>query len=244
MKRLLVLFLIIASVSAQSQESVLLRLNYNKGDNYIINMKISQEMGTIMTNDMNFEMSQKITEINEDIYDSELKIQKISMKVSQGGVNIDYDSTTKEEDLDASGKIMKTQMDPMLNALIKVKSNSLGEEIETKVEPSVKGLEEMSNQSSSVVYPKEAVSVGSSWNATKTEKGMDFKFTYTVKSITSKLVTLDISGTVGGLAEGTISGKMNIDKNTGVPNSSKIDMDMTVSGQKLTTNLLATMKKI
>ncbi|WP_159950546.1 DUF6263 family protein [Polaribacter septentrionalilitoris] len=245
MKKLLVLFLVTVSfaVQSQDQESVLLRFNYNKGDSYIINMTLNQEMGALMASDMNFVMSQKIIATDTDTFDSEMKIEKIVMQIVQSGTEVNYDSSKSDDELDATGKMMKSQMGPMMQALITMKSNNLGEVIETKVEPNVAGLEDMSNQSNNIVYPKKPISVGSSWDMTKTEKGMEMKFTYTVKSITSDLVVLEITGTVSGLGKGTISGKMNIDKDSGVLNSSNIDMDMTVSGQKLLTKVTATMTK-
>ncbi|WP_288956581.1 hypothetical protein [uncultured Polaribacter sp.] len=243
MKKHLFLFFIALSFVVQSQESVLLRFNYNTGEKYLLDMKISQKMGTVMTNDMAFVMSQKITAIDDDTFDSEMKIEKIVVKVIQSGTEVNYDSTKNEAELDVTGKMMKSQMDPMLKAVIKVKSSTLGKEIETKVEPNVLGLNNMTNQSSNIVYPKEAVSIGSSWSMIKSEKGMEMKFVYTVSSITSKLVLLDITGTVGGLAKGTIKGIMYIDKNSGVTQYSTIDMDMSISGQQLSTSLIATVKK-
>jgi len=245
MKKLLVLFLVTVSfaVQSQDQESVLLRFNYDKGDRYLINMTLSQEMGTVMTNDMSFVMSQKITATDANTFDSEMEIEKIVMKIVQSGTEVNYDSTMSDDELDATGKIMKSQMEPMMQALITMKSNNLGEVTETKVVPNVMGLEDMSNQSNNVVYPKQRVSVGSSWDMTKSEKGMEMKFTYVVKSITSELVVLDVSGTVSGIGKGTITGKMNIDKDSGALNSTNIDMDMIVSGQKLITNVSATMIK-
>lgn len=245
MKKLLVLFLVAVSfaVQSQDQESVLLRFNYNTGDNYLINMTLSQEMGVLMTNDMSFVMSQKIIATDANTFDSKMKIEKIVMKVVQSGAEVNYDSTMSDYELDATGKMMKSQMGPMMQALITMKSNNLGEVIETKVEPNVAGLEDMSNQSNNVVYPKKPVSVGSSWDMTKSENGMEMKFTYTVKSITSELVVLDITGTISGLGKGTLSGKINIDKDSGVLNSTNINMDMTVSGQKLLTKVTATMVK-
>lgn len=242
MKKILVIFLIAVNFAAHCQESILLRFNYIKGDNYLIKMKLSQDMGEVMTNNMNFEMSQKITETTDDTFDSEIRIEKISMKVVQSGNEVFYDSSLDEEDLDAVGKSMKTQMDPMLNAVVFVKSNNLGEVTETKVEPNVMGLEDMSNQSSNVVYPKEAVSVGSSWDMVKSEKGMEMKFTYTVKSISDQWVVLDISGSVSGLGAGEIKGQMTVDKNTGIFKTSTINMDMTIAGQKLLTNIEASVE--
>jgi hypothetical protein len=161
----------------------------------------------------------------------------------QGGQVMSFDSTKSDEELDDTGKMMKAQMGPMLSALIYAKGNNLGEMLEVKVEPSIPGVEDMAKQSSNVVYPTEAVSVGSTWTMTKEEKGMKMDFLYTVKSISSDKVVLDLSGDVSGMATGKISGNMNIDKASGIPENSTIDMNMSVSGQELKSKITMTMVK-
>jgi hypothetical protein len=104
-------------------------------------------------------------------------------------------------------------------------------------------MSDMGNQATSVAYPKEAIKVGSTWTAKKNQKGMILDFTYTVKSITKKQVELEISGKVSGIATGTITGKMEIDKVSGVPNKSMIDMDLDINGQEMLTKVVLTMKK-
>jgi len=243
MKKLLILFVMAFAINVTAQESTLLRLNYKKGDSYIMNMKMSQDMGTMMSMDMAINISQKITSVTGDKFVSEMKITKMTMDMGQGGNNMSFDSTKSDDELDATGKQMKAQMGPMLDAIITSKGNNLGKVLETTVVPNTPGTSDLAKQSNSVEYPVEAVKVGRSWNMTKDEKGMKMDFVYIVKSITGTTVLLDISGEVSGAASGKITGSMVINKKSGVPTSSKIDMDMSVQGMALKTNMVMTMTK-
>ena len=244
MKKFLTLLLLTVVLVSNAQESTLLRLNYKKGDQYLMTMELSQGMG--MNGDMNMEMvaSVNITEVNGDIYTNEMKFTRMIVDVLAGGQNMGFDSDMSDDELDDSGKMLKSQMGPILGAVISTKGNSLGEVLEVTVEPNIPGADDMAKQNSNVVYPKEAVKVGSTWSIEKNKQGVKMNFVYTVKSISNTLVILNITGTVSGNAEGTITGAMNIDKNSGVPLKSSIDTKMSVGGQEMTTIVNAVMKKI
>lgn len=243
MKKLLILFLVVTANLSFAQDAVLLRLNYEKGATYDVAMNISQEMGAVMSMGMVMNMDIKVIDVKDDTYDSEMKFTKMTMDMLQGGKVMSFDSSKSDEELDEAGKMMKAQMGPMLGAVISAKGNNLGQILEVKVAPSVPGVEDMAKQSSNVVYPKEAIRVGSTWTMTKEEKGMKMDFLYTVKSIDSDKIVLDITGDVSGMATGKISGNMNIDKASGIPKNSLIDMNMSVSGQELKSKITMTMVK-
>ncbi len=243
MKKVLILFVMAFAMNVAAQESVLLRLNYKKGDSYTMNMKMAQDMGTMMSMDMSMVMNQEITSVTGENYVSKMKISQISMDMSQGGNNMSYDSSKSEQELDAGGQAMKAQIGPMLSVVLTVKGNNLGEVSETTVEPNIPGAQDLTKQSSNVVYPKKVVRVGDTWTMTKSNQGMNMNFVYKVKSITKELVLLDVSGKVGGMAEGTISGDMKVDRNSGVQLHSNINMTMTVQGQEMITKMTVTMTK-
>lgn len=243
MKKLLILFLVISANFSLAQDSVLLRLNYEKGANYGVSMEISQNMGAVMSMGMTINMDIKIIDVTEDTYDSEMRFTSMTMDMLQGGNVMSFDSSKSDDELDETGKMMKAQMGPMLKAVVFAKGNNLGEVIEAKVEPNVMGMEDLANQSSNVVYPKEAIKVGSTWSTSKNQKGMVMDFIYTVKSITKENINLDLSGKVSGMATGTISGSMIIERKSGIPLDSQINMDMSVSGQELKTKVSMIMAK-
>jgi hypothetical protein len=231
------------SINVNAQEAVLLRLNYEKGVTYDISMKSSQEMGTVMSMGMTLDMSVKILEVKDGIYESEMKFSKISMDMLQGGNIMSYDSSKSDAELDDTGKMMKAQMEPMLEAVIFAKGNDLGEVLETKVEPNIPGVSEMGKQTSTIIYPKGAVKIGTTWTSSKNEKGMVMDFVYKVKSILKDKVELDLSGKVSGMASGDITGHIDIDRKTGIPTNTLIDLTLSASGQKLLSKMTMTMSK-
>lgn len=126
MKKLAILFTMVFAINVVAQESVLLRLNYKKGETYITSVKMSQDAGTMMSMDINTKMSQKITEVSGSEYTSTMKIVSMEMNMNQGGMSVSYDSTKSDDELDETGKMMKAQMGPMLKAVVTAKGNNLG----------------------------------------------------------------------------------------------------------------------
>ncbi|QOD61898.1 hypothetical protein H9I45_05510 [Polaribacter haliotis] len=244
MKKLLILFVLVATFNVAAQETVLLRLNYAKGDTYKTNMKVTQNVGVAMSSTIMMTMNQEIVSVTEDLFTSNMKISNMSMDMMQGGQIMSYDSSKKVEDLDEMGKMIATQMGPFLSANFISKGNNLGEVLETTVEPNVPGAEQMLKQSGSVVYPKEAVKVGSVWTTKKSENGMELEFNYKVSAITTTTVKIDVSGTVGGIAKGTISGSMDVDKKSGVPVDSKVEMKMAAQGQDIVSGVESKITKL
>ena len=243
MKKLLILFLVISANLIQAQDSVLLRLNYEKGATYDVSMEISQNVASLMSMGMTINMEIKVLGVTEDTYDSEMKFTSMTMDMLQGGNVMSFDSSKSDDELDEAGKKMKTQMGPMLKAVVYAKGNNLGEVLEVKVEPNVMGMEDLANQSSNVVYPKEAIKVGSTWSVSKNQKGMIMDYIYTVKSITKENVVLDLSGKVSGMATGTIFGSITIESESGIPLDSQINMDISSNGQNLKTKVTMLMTK-
>ncbi|RKF03536.1 hypothetical protein C8N26_1925 [Tenacibaculum lutimaris] len=237
-KKIIVLLLFISTITF-AQEKVLLRLNYEKGDSYIMSMKMAQIMGTgEMTNNMEIQMKYDITNVSNDTYESTAKYTKMAMDTKQGALQMSYDSTKKDEELDEAGKVIRTQMKPMMDAVITMKGDKRGIILESKAEPNFQGAEKITEQSNSVVYPENAVAVGDTWTMTKNQDGMNMDFTYKVKSISSKNVLIDVSGKITGIADGDITGSIDIDKKSGILTESKIDMTMKIQGQDLTTNMI------
>lgn len=240
MKKLFTLVAIAFTLISTAQESTLLRLKYEVGDQYVVSMNMNQA-GSMS---MNIEMSLDVKEVLDTVYNVNMTIKGIKMEVSQNGVDMSYDSNTADDQLDEMGKMMKSQFAPMLSANIFTKMTHRAETIETKVEPPINGVDQFTNNSGAVVYPKEAVKVGDSWSVNKLENGMDMTMIYTVKSIGKEIVNVEISGTIELMAEGTISGNMEIDKATGNVNYSNMDMNMTAEGQEVNMKIAMTSKKL
>ena len=233
------------SLSAVAQESVLLRLNYEKGDEYLIKMNMVQDMSAMgMLMNMKMDMSMNVVDFQKEVFSTEMKITKISMNMMQSGMEMSFDSDAKDEDLDMMGKQLKAQFSPMMEAVIYAKTNNLGKVLTTETKPNFPGMDQMTNQSGSIEYPKEALKVGDSWTVDNEASGNKITMVYELKSIEAEVVTVDLTGAISGAGEGKISGELTIDKETGIALKTVMNTDMLVQGQKTTSKVDMTMKKI
>lgn len=233
------------SLSVVAQESVLLRLNYEKGDEYLIKMNMVQDMSAMgMLMNMKMDMSMNVVDFQKEVFSTEMKITKISMNMMQSGMEMSFDSDAKDEDLDMMGKQLKAQFAPMMEVVIYAKTNNLGKVLATETKPNFPGMDQMTNQSGSIEYPKKALKVGDSWTVDNEASGNKITMVYEVKSIGTEVVTIDLTGAISGAGEGKISGELTIDKETGVALKTVMNTDMLVQGQKTTSKVDMTMKKM
>jgi hypothetical protein len=244
MKKIFIAFVILTSLSITAQESVLLRLNYAKGDSYLLSLESKQSVGVQGGTDMKMAMGMIVSEVSPEDIKLESQITSIAMDVMQGGMSMSYDSSKKAEELDNMGQMMKTQIDPMMKAVIYTTLDRMGNMIDMKVEPVVPGMDQFSGNSNSINYPKEKVSVGSSWTSENEQQGMKMITTYKVLSIADGVVTIDVSGTVSGAGTGSIKGKTMVDVNSGVSTSSLQEVALSAQGMDITIVTKTTMKKI
>jgi len=244
MKRIILVLLVITSLSITAQESVLLRLNYNEGDNYLLTVEAKQNMGLQGGMSMNMTMGVIITEVGAKNIKTESKITSVIMDMMQGEMSMSYDSNKKEAELDQMGQMMKSQFDPMMKATIHNSLDNLGNMIETKIEPAIPGMEQLTGSTSTINYPEEKVSVGSSWTSEDENQGVKMSTTYTISSIANGIVSLDVSGDVTGAGTGTIKGKTTVDISSGVPKSAALEVTMSAQGVNMSIITNTTMTKI
>ncbi|MFV0247633.1 MAG: DUF6263 family protein [Tenacibaculum sp.] len=248
-KKIVFFSLLLASTITLAQEKILLRLNYTKGDSYTMYIKTAQVMGMgAMTNNMEMTMQYIINNAStDDGFEVEAKCKKIVVNISQGGRQVVYDSSKSDKELnkelDEAVKMIKSNMEPMLKTKISLKGNNLGEITEVKMEPKNSGAEQFANQANNIVYPEKAVAVGDTWTRNININGVTMDFIYKIKSIEDKTVALEISGEVSGIGEGTISGASQVDRKSGALIESKIDMNIKMQGQELTSKTTVSMIK-
>jgi hypothetical protein len=244
MKKLLFLFLLVTAINVTSQESVLLRANYKKGDVLEVKMEQSQNMGAKGGVDMKMSMDMIVTSKGGDMLTTKSKIKSINMNMLQGGMAMSYDSSMKEEDLDEMGKMMKQQFDPMMKSIITSKINSQGEILETKVEPSNPAMDQITAQAKGVIYPNEEVSVGTSWSDVASQQGMSVTSIYTVSKIENGKVYINITGSVTGMGEGDIKGDLVVDIETGIQDSASSEIAINAGGMDMKISTTTTTSKI
>ena len=246
MKKVLITLLVITSLTVSAQESVLLRLNYTKGDSFLVTTESNQSMGAQGGMSMKMTMGMIVADVEEEIIKTESQITSIVMDMMQGGMTMNYDSNKSDEELDQMGQMLKSQFAPMMEAVIYNTLDHQGNMIDTKLDPEIPGMEQITNRSMNAInYPKEKVSVGSSWSSENENQGMNMTTKYTVSSIADGFVTLDVSGDMSGAAgTGTIKGKTTIDISTGISNNSEIEMTIATQGMNITGTTKVTVSKM
>lgn len=252
MKKIILLALVITNFTATAQESVLLRLNYNKGDNYLTIVELNQNMGGQGEMNMNMEMYSTVNNVDDKAIILESKIESIVMTMNVGGMAMNYDSKAMnydsnktDEELDPMGQMMKSQFDLILQATIYNTFDRYGNVLEVRMKPKpLPGMEQFTDNQNAINFPDEEVSVGSSWTSEVDKQGMKVLTKYSVSKIYDGVVLLDISGTVSGLATGNINGKSIVNISSGIQAASTIEMTMSVQGMEMSFVTSSTMTKI
>lgn len=245
MKKVLIALLVITTLSATAQESVLLRLNYTKGDSYLVTTESNTSMGAQGGMNMKMTMGMIVADVEEEIIKTESQITSIVMDMMQGGMTMNYDSNKSDEELDQMGQMLKSQFAPMMEAVIYNTLDLQGNMIDTKLDPAIPGMEQITNRSMNTInYPKEKISVGSSWTSENENQGMKMTTKYTVSSIADGLVTLDVSGDMSGAGTGTIKGKSTVEISSGISNNSEIEITIATQGMNITATTKITVSKM
>lgn len=245
MKKVLIALLVITSITTTAQESVLLRLNYTKGDSFLVTTESNQNMGSQGGMNMKMTMGMIVDDVVEENIKTESQITSIVMDMMQGGMTMSYDSNKNDEELDQMGQMLKSQFAPMMESVIYNTLDSQGNVIDTKLDPAIPGMEQMTNRAMSTInYPKEKVSVGSSWTSENENQGMKMTTKYTVSSIADGFVTLDVSGDMSGVGTGTIKGKSTVEISSGMSNNSEIEITIATQGMNITGTTKTTVSKM
>ena len=244
MKKGILLTLLMMAFAATAQESVLLRLNYNKGDNYVTSIELKQSMGAQGGMNMTMFMNSNVSSVNDQSIMLESKVESVVMNMNQGGMVMDYDSNKSSEELDQMGQMMKSQFDPILKATIYNSVDRYGNVLEVKVEPSLPRMEQFTGGQNAINFPEEEVSIGSSWESESENQGMKIVTKYTVTNIADGMISLNIAGDVSGIGTGTLNGKSTVEISSGVQTNATIEMNLSAQGIEMNLITTSTMKKI
>ena len=243
-KIVLALMLIVSSVCVAQDETVLLRVNYNEGDQYKMVMTMNQNLTSAgMKTNTSMEMLMDIIGEEDDEYSTKMKFTRIVMDILQGGSHMRYDSNEKDKDLDESSKQLEAQLLPMLQIAVFSRQNKLGKIFDVVVKPNVPNAEQYSN-SNSIEFPEEVVKVGSSWSTEKMNQGLKSLLKYTVTEINETTVTAKISGKFEGVAGGEINGEVELDRDSGIQNKMILIFDLKGNGESMKINIKVTMEKV
>ncbi|WP_299104844.1 DUF6263 family protein [uncultured Tenacibaculum sp.] len=206
---------------------------------------MKQNMIGMMDLDINMDMSMKVTGFENDYYSTEMKFTHATIDMMAQGKTIKYDSNVKEEDMNPFAKGAHVKMKPLLESVMGFTYDKLGEVKETKVISGTASADAFKENSNGIMYPKEAVEVGTAWKESKTTgEGVKMNYEYKITAIDNDKVTIGISGTISEVGAGTLTGTAYIERKTGNVSNLTIDMNMDIMGQKMKQVLTMTTTKI
>jgi len=243
MKKVLLALLLCVSILGFSQDKVLLRLNYEKGDNYEIKTVMNQDMGELMDMGISMTMNLSVTNVEDDNIVTEATFSKIKMTMDYMGQSMVYDSTMDESEMDEFAKGAHSEMKKLMETVMIIENDKLGNIKDTEIKTGLADVSSFKDNMSGMVYPEEAVEVGSKWSASKEQKGMSIESTYEVTSITEDTVEIKVTGTIAGASEGTLNGKSSIEIKTGNVIKSEVNMTFSIEGQEVKSDVVITSVK-
>lgn len=239
----LTLFVFALNVSAQSAK---LQYNPKKGDKYVIEMKMKQNMAPIMKMDIRVTMTTETISIKDGKIENKSKIDRMLMDMSAQGESVSFDSDAKDEDLTEEEKKMKAEIAPALDMIIYETKDKTGKVLSQKTVPEMKEASQLlsQNQMTSLEYPSEPVKVGSTWDFNQSMSGLNVTMKYTVSKITASTVYVDLSGSMEGVNDAKIGGTMEIIRESGVISMMKMNFAMGAAAMGMSMDIEMTSKKI
>ncbi len=246
MKKIIIVLLVLTSLAAVSQESALLRYNFKKGDKYVIEFDMKQDMAPIMNMDLTLNMMMESLGEDGANFETKYTFDRMAMKLIGQGEEVSFDSDMKDEELDEDAKKMKEEMAPFFDMKIYQTINKEGKVVKMKVEPEVKGADQFMSQSqfTNMEYPTEAVKVGSKWEYTQSMSSMEVKGIYTVTKIGKDKVYADFKGDLGVGIEGSMTGKVEIDRASGMIVSMSLNMNVSTAGMGIKMDMIVKSRKV
>ena len=245
MKKVISLFALLCVVSLSAQ-SAKLTYNVKKGDKYQIDMKMKQNMAPIMTMDIGITMTTETLNVKNGKIENKSVIDRMIMDMTAQGESVKFDSDKDDSELTEDEKKMKAEMGPAMNTIIYQTMDVYGKLLEQRTVPEMKQADQIlsQNQITSMVYPKEKVKVGSTWDFSQDLSGMKMTMTYKVTKITDSAVFADMTGSMAGMGDAKINGKLEIDRSSGMPTNVTMNVSMGAAAMGMAMDIEMTSKKI
>ena len=204
-----------------------------------------QDMAPILMMDIGLNMEMVVKSVNKESFETQLQIKQLKMKMSSQGESENFDSSKSDSELSEEEKKMKKQIAPALEMVVHQTINKSGKVISTKMIPEVKEAAAfLQNQFTNMEYPKEEVSVGSTWSFGQNMNGMSLESKYKVTKITNDKVYATIVGDLKGTTDAKMNGELVIDRSTGMMSSMNFDLSASAMGMSLGMKIKLTTKKI
>ncbi|NWJ49758.1 MAG: hypothetical protein HXX14_02730 [Bacteroidetes bacterium] len=169
MKKLIVLVLIISSAIYSQAQKEKIELNLSKGETYKLNITDVMSMNTPDNGQQNivdiifvYNMSCKVVDVQDSIYDIEMKIDSLSNKKK---------SNSKSDEIN-NDKVISKMMEPIIGKVFNLKLSSTGivnqiniDSATLKVLPYTKKTIKEFFEMIPAIYTRSGVSIGEKWTA-------------------------------------------------------------------------------
>jgi hypothetical protein len=227
-------------------QSAKLQYNLNKGDKYLVEINMKQNMAPIMDMDITVSINMTTTGVNGNSIETESKMGRMKMDMSAQGESVNFDSDKSDNELSEEEKKMKADLAPAMEMIMYQTMSKTGKMLSYKMVPEVKGAAAVLNQNQFlfVEYPTSTAKVGTKWGQSQSMNGMNMKIEYVVTEITSDKVFADVTGSLDGTTEAKIRGKLIIDRASGMALSNTIDMSVEAMGTTMGMKVSVTAKKL
>lgn len=223
------------SIESAEGDKVLIRLKPKVGDTQktLMTMDMSTDGGQAMAMNMSMAMDMKVTDFKDAIYTYEVKYDKIKMDMDAGGMQMNYDSSLKEQT--GMGAMMHDQMKVLLDKPLTMKMNERGKITEFNM-PGMGNNQQMDMGSISLPLPEGPVGVGDSWSDERMLQGSgNMKMNMTVEKITVDDIIIGVKGTIdaSGEAAGDFTGNYKLARSNGFTKDGTINMNISAQGQPM-----------
>lgn len=247
-----------------AQKSVELKYNLKTGDTYNFETSLNQDIsfeanGSTMTLEqtMSFDMTSVVTGVESGIINTDFVFDAITMNQKIFGMELNYDSKDSTT-WQGMGAQIAVEMNKIIGKSASFQMDNKGNIKEINISELIDNDELTNNLTSGntyAVYPEGKVSIGESWESDiKPLKDSEMKVhvKYTLLKANRKQAVIGLNGTLTGNTiqgedinlNGTTSGEMIVDRETGMLITSKMDIELDVEmdqqGKKIPANIMST----
>ena len=238
---MLLVFIGLTTISFMAKDGVTLRLRPQQDKTYTATSKANmmtmmEVQGQTMNMSQVYETRQSFTtkEVSDSQSIFEAQVEAIKMSISQMGMKLEYDSEHPEKTSPMLAGQTK-EMEESIKKPVTITYDALG----NFIIPS-DSIDVFENQMRDVIipFPENELTVGSKWNAKKTQsisnKEITVNMEYTVTAISKKSVDVSFTGTVESPdLTGTYNGTASINPQTGLitNGTTKSNISMTLNEQ-------------
>ncbi|MEM6515009.1 MAG: hypothetical protein AAF688_02420 [Bacteroidota bacterium] len=233
--------LLLLSLPILGQDSPQLKLNLKKGEVYHTTIT-SINPNSLTKETTNHEIF-TVKEADQNEFLVELEISKIVIKTNNNGKPVNYDSSKNEAQMSPAEKALHSRIKPALNTVVSENINRQGLFSNRKRVSGQLNAQMASQKSNLIQLPNTPISIDSTWTQDNLNGNIEIQYTYLVTNINATTVYLECLGIPKSGLKGTVEGKIELDRKTGIPFKKDMKLDLDLNGQILKSDITITMNK-